>query len=82
MIKQTRAYRAALLQLADAIATQNPAQVDLSDVRWDIDDLMTQRHPDFMAAMNTAFDEAIQRRKQDTVAKRRAMLRKRKAEAA
>jgi hypothetical protein len=56
MIKQTKAYRAALILLADAIAKQDPAEVQLYDVRFDLDDVMERRHPDFMAAMSTASD--------------------------
>ena len=84
MIKQTKAYRAALIVLADAIAKQDPAEVTLlgQDIANDLDEVLEQRHPDYVAAMDAAYEEALQRRKRAGIEKRRATMRKRKGEAA
>jgi hypothetical protein len=63
-MKQTKAYRAALAQLADAIAQQDPAEVMMLEVGMDLSDVLERRHPDFEAAMNRASEERAQHRKQ------------------
>ena len=68
MIKQTKAYRAALAKLADAIAQQNPVAVLYSlragEVTSALTDVVARRHPDFAAAMDAEVDAHFQRRKQ------------------
>ena len=53
MIKQTHAYRAGLVLLADALARQDPAAV-IAEIRAgglisDLTDVKRRRHPDFTA---------------------------------
>ena len=56
MIKQTKAYRAALVLLADALARQDAAAVISSiqagEIILDLDEVLERRHPDFYAAMD------------------------------
>ena len=79
MIKQTRAYRAALVLLADALARQDAAAVISSiragEVILDLDEVLERRHPDFYAEMDVALGEQVQRRKQTGIERRRATLR-------
>jgi hypothetical protein len=79
MIKQTKAYRAALVLLADALARQDAAAVISSiragEVILDLDELLERRHPDFYAAMDDVLGEQAKRHKQAGIAQRRATLR-------
>ena len=84
MIKQTHAYRAALVLLADALARQDPAAV-IGYIRGgsvisDLTDVMQRRHPDFAAAMFAKVDERAEGRKQTGIANRRATTQRRRAE--
>ena len=84
MIKQTHAYRAALVLLADALARQDPAGV-IGYIRGgsvisDLTNVMQRRHPDFAAEMYAKVDEQAEGRKQAGIAKRRATTQRRKAE--
>ena len=84
MIKQTHAYRAALVLLADALARQKPTEV-MRAIREgypirDLVDLMETRHPDFKAAMDDMVDEWAERRKQTVNEKRRTTTQRRRAE--
>lgn len=84
MIKQTHAYRAALVLLADALARQNPTEV-MTAIREgypirDLIDLMEKRHPDFKAAMDGKVDEWAEHRKQAGIEKRRTTTQRRRAE--
>ena len=83
MIKQTHAYCAALVLLADALARQDPAGV-IGYIRGgsvisDLTDVMQRRHPDFAAAMFAKVDEQ-EGRKQTGIANRRATTQRRRAE--
>jgi uncharacterized membrane protein (UPF0136 family) len=76
MIKQTHAYRAALVLLADALARQDPAGV-MGYIREgsaisDLSGVMQRRHPDFAAAMFAKVNEPAEGRKQARIVKRRA----------
>jgi hypothetical protein len=79
MIKQTKAYRAALVLLADALARQDAAAVISSiqagEIILDLDEVLERRHPDFYAAMDDVLGEQVQRRKQTGIERRRATLR-------
>ena len=79
MIKQTKAYRAALVLLADALARQDAAAVIRSiragEVILDLDEVLERRHPDFYAAMDDVLGEQAKRRKQTGIEQRRATLR-------
>ena len=78
MIKPTKAYRAALVMLADARARQDAAAVISSiragEVILDLDDVLERRHPDFYAAMDNVLGEQAKTRKTG-IERRRAPLR-------
>ena len=78
MIKQTRAYRAALVLLADALARQDAAAVISSiragEVILDLDEVLERRHPDFYAEMDDVLGEQAKPRKAG-IERRRATLR-------
>ena len=83
-MKMTKAYRTALAQLADAIAQQDPADVDLgaNGLGCDLDEVLEARRPDFVAALERAQDRAWEerdrQRKQRAIERRRATLAKRR----
>ena len=84
MIKQTHAYRAALVLLADALARQDPSRgydgyIEKATLSRDLIDLMEKRHPDFKAAMDGKVDEWAEDRKQAGIAKRRTTTQRRRA---
>ena len=74
MIKQTKAYRAALVLLADALARQDAAAV-ISSMRTgeilDLDEVLERRY----AAMDHVLGEQAKHRKQTGIEQRRATLR-------
>jgi hypothetical protein len=82
-MKQTKAYRTALAQLADALAQQNPAKVFFAmrggNVVGDLFDVLRRRHRAFDKAMDRAWEEHQQRNKQRATEKRRATLAQRAA---
>ena len=77
MIKQTKAYRAALVLLADALARQDAAAV-ISSIRTgeilDLDEVLERRHPDLRRNGSRAW-RAGQTPKQSGIEQRRATLR-------
>lgn len=76
----TKAYVAALEQLADAVAQFDPAEVELFYVGSDLITMVQHRHPAFDAACDAVRGAAAQRRKQAGIEKRSANAQRKKAQ--